>query len=41
MSKEESAMLLESILLLLESGKIEEVKELIKKRLKSIDGEKD
>ena len=41
MRKDEFAMLLESMLLLLDSGKIEEVKELIKKRLQSIDGKTD
>lgn len=40
MSQEGFAMLLESILLLLDSGQVEEVKKLIRKRLKSIDGEK-
>ena len=39
MTREEFAMLLESILLLLENGQVEEVKTLIRKRLKSIDGE--
>ena len=38
-TREEFAMLLESMLILLESGKEQEVIELIKKRLKSIDGE--
>lgn len=40
MSKEEFAMLLESILLLLDNGQVEQVKELIRKRLKLIDGDK-
>lgn len=40
MSKEEFAMLLESILLLLDNGQVEEVKKLIRKRLKPIDGDK-